>query len=401
MGASEWELRFPLRDWQQTALGRWQENGNRGVAAVVTGGGKTMFAFACMARIHSASPDTTFVIVVPTVALADQWVVGLTEDLGVPAADIALTGGGARAGRPKRVNVMVVNSARRQAPAIASSGPTMLVVDECHRAASEKNSQALAGPHVATLGLSATPERDWDNLFDEVIKPALGPVIYEYGYNEARRDEVISPFNLVNVEVAMTAPEQQEYDRLTKKVITALRRKDKGQDIEDQLERLLRQRARVSAKVRARLPMAVRLVEQHRMDRAIVFHEDINAANILCELLLSRGHRAAVYHSALGVSVRHDNLRMFRAGEIDVLVTCRALDEGINVPDARLAVIAASTASTRQRVQRLGRVLRPAPGKGLATVYTIYAAKPEEDRLRAEAEQLEGAESVKWLREAD
>jgi superfamily II DNA or RNA helicase len=92
---------------------------------------------------------------------------------------------------------------------------------------------------------------------------------------------------------------------------------------------------------------------------------------------------------------------MFRAGEIDVLVTCRALDEGINVPDARLAVITASTASTRQRVQRLGRVLRPAAGKRLATVYTIYAAKPEEDRLRAEAERLEGAESVKWLREAD
>ena len=89
---------------------------------------------------------------------------------------------------------------------------------------------------------------------------------------------------------------------------------------------------------------------------------------------------------------------MFRRGEIDVLVTCRALDEGINVPDASVAVLVASTASTRQRIQRLGRVLRPASGKEQALVYTIYATEPEADRLRQEAERLEGANEIRWLR---
>ncbi len=399
--SGEWGLGTALRPWQTTALARWGAEGDRGVASVVTGGGKTMFALACMLRVREARPDAVFVIVVPTIALADQWVIGLVSDLGVAAQDVAMIGGGRQARDTKLVNVLVVNSARSAAPAIAQAHPTMLIVDECHRAASEHNAEALAGPHVATLGLSATPQRDWDNLFAEVVEPALGPVIFEYGYNEARRDEVISPFNLVNVQVPMTDAEQREYDRLTKQIVVASRHKERGDSSDDRLERLLRQRARVSARTKSRLPMAIRLVERHRLERAIVFHEDIAAANVLCRALLSRSHRAAVYHSELGMHFRQDNLRMFRQGEIDVLVTCRALDEGINVPDARVAVIAASTASTRQRIQRLGRVLRPAPGKGLATVYTLYATRTEEDRLRAEAERLGGAESVRWLREAD
>ena len=65
---------------------------------------------------------------------------------------------------------------------------------------------------------------------------------------------------------------------------------------------------------------------------------------------------------------------------------------------ASVAVLVASTASTRQRIQRLGRVLRPASGKEQALVYTIYATEPEADRLRQEAERLEGANEIRWLR---
>jgi len=353
-----------------------------------------------MAEVRGSVDDARFLIVVPTVALADQWVVGLTDDLGVDPADIAMLGGGSRTKKPRLVNVAVINTARSIASKISSSGPTMLIVDECHRAASQENARALEGEYIATLGLSATPRRDWDDLFAEVVVPALGPVIYEYGYNEASAAGVISPFVLVNVEVEMTEDEATEYGRLTRQVQVALRRREGGESSEERVERLLRARARVSASVRSRLPMAVRLVERHRRERAIVFHESIDAANILCGLLRARGHRAALYHSGLGPNLRQDNLRLFRSGHVDVLVTCRALDEGINVPDARLAVIAASTASTRQRIQRLGRVLRPAPGKDLATVYTIYATDAEENRLRDEAVKLEGAQSVRWLRES-
>ena len=160
---------------------------------MVTGGGKTYFALQCMLDGSRAMPDIRTIIVVPTIALLDQWYVSLQDDLGVDPREIALFSGENRAKTPSRINVMVINTARARIQNVIAKAPTLLIVDECHHAASEVNSLALIGDHVMTLGLSATPERDYDDLFLEVIQPALGPIIYEYDYNQALRDGVIAP----------------------------------------------------------------------------------------------------------------------------------------------------------------------------------------------------------------
>lgn len=392
-----WQLSTEPRAWQSAALGAWQRGARRGVASVVTGGGKTMFAFLCMREAASSLSAHHVVIVVPTLALLDQWYVALVDDLGVPSSDIGLYSGEGIASQPGRVNLMVLNTARHWAPELSGQRPTLLIVDECHRAASPENAKALAGRHVATLGLSATPERDYDNLFAEVIVPALGPVICEYGYNEARRDSVIAPFKLVNVEAFFTPAEQEQFDQLTRRLASLVRRHRQGEDVEERLQRLFRERASVSAGAASRIPIGVRLVETEPGQRVLVFHEQIRAADELVRLVDSRMRRVAAYHSGLSPGLRRDNLRMFRRGQLDVLVTCRAIDEGINVPEANVAIIVSSTSSTRQRIQRLGRVLRPALGKELATIYTLFVTQQERTRLEQEAEHLEGVEAIQWL----
>jgi len=112
--------------------------------------------------------------------------------------------------------------------------------------------------------------------------------------------------------------------------------------------------------------------------------------------LLSRGHASAIYHSRLDPALRRDNLRQYRRGVFQVLVTCRALDEGIDVPETALAVIASSTASSRQRIQRLGRALRPSRAKSHATVATIFATEQERSRLATEERDLVEARTVTW-----
>jgi superfamily II DNA or RNA helicase len=395
---SPWALNASARDWQVAALRLWREQGDQGIVAVVTGGGKTFFAYQCMADLHDRVPTAAVTVIVPTVALLDQWFVGLTEDLHLNAQDIAVFSGGSRP-RPAAVNLMVINSARDVAPRLVDGERQhLLVVDECHRAASPENARALVGPYTATLGLSATPEREFDDLFESNVVPALGPIIYRYGYEDASRDRVISPFMLTNVEVPLRESEQAAYDRLTRQVFLLFKRKDRGEDVDGRLAKALRDRARVSSSAELRIPATIRILSEHRRHRSIVFHEQIYAANVIAEALRQQGHRVAAYHSGLGPQIRQDNLRLFRRGEIDVLVTCRALDEGINVPDASVAVIAASTASTRQRIQRLGRVLRPAPGKESAEIYTIYASEPEATRLRAEEEKLRDVRAIHWMR---
>jgi superfamily II DNA or RNA helicase len=98
------------------------------------------------------------------------------------------------------------------------------------------------------------------------------------------------------------------------------------------------------------------------------------------------------------LKARAKALKDYRTDRVEVLVTCRALDEGFNVPETQLRIIAASTATRRQRIQRLGRIVRPSPGKQTATIYTLVAAKPEIARLKEEEELLEGVASIVWSR---
>lgn len=393
-GRMIWQLNYQLREWQEEALDIWVKS-QAGIVAVVTGGGKTVFAEACMTKFRERFPAGKVLILVPTQALTDQWFVSLQEELGVSPNEIETVGGGGRYSGKKPVTIAIINSARRLAGKWASEAETLLIVDECHRAGSPENAKALKGNFAARLGLSATPEREYDEGFLNHIEPALGPIIFRYSYREAFRDGVIVPFNLTNVQVDFLSDERAEYDKLSKRIAVASRR---AVSDSEHLKRLLIMRASVSANASMRIPVAVRLAETHRGERTVIFHERIEASSKILQVLESRGHRATIYHAGLGPDVRRDNLRMFRRGMFDVLVCCRALDEGMNVPEASVAIVASSTSSRRQRIQRLGRVLRRSSTKKAATIYTLFATDEEGQRLAKEAESLEGVAEVAWSR---
>jgi superfamily II DNA or RNA helicase len=397
-GSPAWHLSVPLRKWQVEALQAWTAAGLRGMVSVVTGAGKTVFAEACLDAFRRQFPLGRSAVVVPTLALLDQWYVSLREDLGVSEADIGLFSGEGKAPSFRAVNLIVLNTAREVAPRLCDQGGAFLIVDEVHRAASPVNSLALAGSWQATLGMSATPEREYDSGFEDVLVPSLGPVVYSYDYRAAVADGVISRFSLVNVEIQLLPDERRSYDALSRRLVPLLHRLHKDEEVRPALKRLLQRRAAISASATLRIPAALRIAEQHRGLRTVIFHERIDAAETLLHDLESRGFNATIYHSRVGPVLRRDNLRLFRRGAFDVLVTCRALDEGVNVPETAIAIIASATASTRQRIQRMGRVLRPAPGKSHASIYTIYATDVERRRLEQEATSDTGAETVTWLR---
>jgi len=390
--------RIEPRKWQQQALGEWLKE-MRGIASVVTGGGKTIFAFLCIREFWKEHEEGRIIILVSTITLLDQWYVSLQEDFGVPAEVIACFSSQEKPKKPGVVNVLVINSGRRLVRKLARGQQVFLIVDECHRAGSPENAKALEGTFAAALGLSATPQREYDRGFEDHVVPALGPVIFEYDYTQAHADGVVAPFDLVNVQVDLLPHEQEKYDRLTKRAAVLLRkaRDAKGNvGLEENLKRVLQMRAAVSATAKMRLPVAAKIVEQNRGERTIVFHERVNSAKVLFDVLQERNHSVCLYHSKIAPEVRRDNLRLFRRGVFDVLISCRALDEGMNVPETVVAVIVSSTASQRQRIQRLGRVLRPAKGKEKALIYTLYATEQEQERLLREAAQMDGVAEIEW-----
>ncbi|MFC0633860.1 DEAD/DEAH box helicase [Brevundimonas balnearis] len=376
-----------LRRWQSEALEVWEQNRRKGIVGAVTGGGKTVFALSAIAR---AKLETTL-IVVPTVALLDQWWDETAAFFNVRLDDINVIRGKPRI-RAGTINLAVMNTATKIPPV---SSHLFLVVDECHKAASPKLRAVLDLPKHAALGLSATPERPYDEGLEEVLVPALGPVLYRYTYREALADGVIVPFYLRNVVFELEPESQAEYDKLTRAIARTIDRF--GPEAPESVALMLR-RARVLNLSMARVRLTLRLVARHRGQRILIFHESVEACILIHAVLIENGVKAGIYHSKMGMRERADMLTAYRAGEIEVLVTCRALDEGFNVPETEIGIIAASTATRRQRIQRLGRVLRPAAGKDGATIYTLVATKPEIDRLRAEEIELEGVAEASWVR---
>lgn len=376
-----------LRRWQYEAMDAWKGNSRKGIVGAVTGGGKTIFALAC---IKDTSPETTL-IVVPTVALLDQWWEEATSFFGLGLDDVNIISGRKKLVRGT-INIGVLNTVSKLAPTWPAAS-TMLVIDECHKAASAKFGAVLALPADQRLGLSATPERPYDEGLQEMLIPALGPVIFQYTYADALRDKVIVPFLLENVVFDLEEDREAAYLKLTRMIARTIN--THGPDTPEAISLYLR-RSRLLNLSPARVEIALKLVAAHRQERVLVFHEDVEACAVIHEVLLATNFRAGLYHSGLAPKFRAQALSDFRQGRSTVLVTCRALDEGFNVPETQVGIIAASTATRRQRIQRLGRVLRPAKGKSGATVYTLVATKGEIERLRAEEQELEGVADVAW-----
>lgn len=375
------------RGWQVEALAEWERADHRGIVSVVTGGGKTVFALSCIDRIK---PIATL-IVVPTAALLEQWWEEAASyfDLGLDEVNIVT---GSLRFRVGTINIAVLNTAAKLAERIQEH-KCFLIVDECHKAASEHFRAALQVNSFASLGLSATPERPYDEGLKDVLIPALGPVIFSYDYAAALRDGVIVPFQLRNIVFELEEDRQTEYDKLSKAIARSI--SQNGADAEETVALYLK-RARVLNLSLNRIRIALRLVAANRGKRTLVFHEDIEACDLIQTVLSENGVRCGIYHSKMRLRERAAMLGQYRRGEIDVLVTCRALDEGFNVPETELGIIAASTATRRQRIQRLGRVVRPAKGKEGAVIYTLVASGPEIQRLKEEEEHMEGVAIVSW-----
>jgi len=386
-------VRTPLRVWQVDAYNAWRKAGQRGIVAVVTGAGKTIFALHCLDAYRKSVPAGTSVIVVPTAALLDQWLGEIVAYFDIPLSQITILNSKSRI-RKSHINLGVVNTVAKLSQS-SPHDPVFLIVDECHRAASDIFSRVFELQTDASLGLSATPERQYDDGLKSILIPNLGPIICRYTYKDALKDGIIVPFSLRNILFDFEPDEQAQYDKITKAIRIAV---DKHGSDSPEAVRLMLKRTRVSNLSLCRIRIASMLVARNRGRRILLFHEDTSACDLIYRVLMENGVAAATYHSRMERSKRIASLLAYKGGDIDVLVTCRALDEGFNAPETEVGIIAAATATYRQRVQRLGRVLRPADGKVKAEIYSLVASIPEIRRLADEAKDLEGVAEVTWTR---
>lgn len=413
-----------LYPWQKNCLKEWRDNEFHGIVHVVTGAGKTVMALGAIRLLQkSCSFPICVRVVVPTASLARQWTAAMRRFLPDCASGVCRPGqyGGGRKDRAdRRYMVYVVNSAREVLPAhilqdLKKGRGVLLIADECHHYASPENRNIfqflksrvfLACPAVKeryfSLGLSATP---WIAGYDSVLVPALGKEIYRYGFKEAAHERMVCPFAVYQIALSFTAEEMQSYDAyggqlriLQKRLFQAqpfLMEMDRqhffaylhrqaAEDPESLAARflnLLLARSQITYMARARSACVLDLIKELGLSRQIlIFGERIEQTEaVYRELCRLYGNRVGRYHSALPSAARRQILERFQTGEIRILAACRALDEGVDVPAASVGIILSGASVNRQRVQRLGRILRKNEGKSMACMYYLYVKESAEE----------------------
>ncbi len=331
---------------------------------------------------------------------------------------ISLRGGGCKGSTDRKYMIYVVNSARyelaRQILAQLNSGEAVLLIaDECHHYASGENQLIfefltridLAKADYYSLGLSATLPSGQDG---QVLADALGPRIYSYGMHMAAMMKTVCPFDIFHIALSFRQDEREEYDDLTERIQkchTQLRREVPslgGLNQKERFEELRRlsvgrdkkiakyalnymnftyKRKSLVCLASVRVSCAEELVRRlDPSEKILIFGERIAQAEELYRGLYRHNPgRVGRCHSEMGEQANRNNLERFRTGEFRILITCKSLDEGVDIPDASVGIILSGTAAQRQRTQRLGRIIRRKEGKERASLYYLHIEETSED----------------------
>ena len=350
-----------LRRYQEEALGRWRKAGMRGVIVIPTGGGKTIVALRAIYELGEPA-----LIVVPTIDLMNQWVAKVKEVLGIRPGTL---GGGSQEVLP--VTVATYDSAMNRIRHIGNRFG-MLIADECHHLPAPSYSEiALYSTAEHRIGLTATPERE-DGLHRE-LDELLGPIVYRISPVDLA-GTYLSDFSIRRISVDLSEEERREYRRNYDLYSAYLKRKGiimrsprgllrlimlSNRDPEARLALLARNEAiRISLNAEKKVDALVSVLREYGDKKVLVFTQNNELVYRVSRSLLI----PAITHLTPKAE-RELILKSFREGRYRVIITSKVLDEGIDVPDASVGVIMSGTGSSREFVQRLGRILRKVSGK--------------------------------------
>ncbi|UHH12547.1 DEAD/DEAH box helicase family protein [Halobacterium litoreum] len=370
---------YELRDYQRDALDAWQTNDRRGVLELPTGSGKTVIGLKAIEAVGE-----TALVVVPTIDLLTQWRRELAREFD---CELGQLGGGEQT--VGEITVATYDSAYLRADDLGDRFG-LVVFDEVHHLGGEgfrDTARLLAAP--ARLGLTATFERP--DGAHETIADLVGDAVYRLSADDLAGDH-LADYDVKRIEVPLTAEEREAYEDAQGTFTDYLQQSNiqfrSGSDYQELVKRSgtdPRARAALLAKQRARrivresdakVAELTEILDRHRGDRVIVF----TASTDLVYRLSERFLLPAITHET-GASERRDVLSKFRDGTYSRVVTANVLDEGVDVPDANVAVVFAGSGSEREFTQRLGRILRPKADGERALLYELVSADTAEERV--------------------
>lgn len=411
------------REYQKKAFENWKANGQKGLFAMATGTGKTITSLNCLYEIYKHSGYYKALILVPTVTLVDQWEIECrkfgfdniikvcsrnkswkndidrlkaTEAVSLKnGLSYIIIGTYASYGKPD-VHQELNEFSRRQ---------VLLIADEAHNMGAPNILHKMIGiPYLRRIGLSATPERQFDDTGNRSIRRFFGAeegYTYEYSMEEAIHNGVLCEYYYYPHVVRLTDAEMEEYAKISVRLAKMYNFNkeafDKDNDI---LTMLLIKRKRIIHKASKKMGVFKEILQNRitekgdlrytlvyvpegnfpdtyaadTYDAHDVIKDDPDSEHLIDEYtqaIRESGSRITVKQFTSQSSDREQTLKDFASGQLQVLTSMKCLDEGVDVPRSELAIFCASTGNPRQFIQRRGRILRTHKDKEFATIHDL------------------------------
>jgi superfamily II DNA or RNA helicase len=407
---SELDLNLPSvssrkpRKYQLDAIQAWKEAGYKGILEMATGTGKTFTARQCVDLWKESKENSVLLITAPTQTIGSQWQ-EVMSDLN-PITTFS--------NKPWRellrdvisnfslgitrhiVIVAVQNTASSDSfinelnKLITITNNHLLIADEMHGLGAPIFRKALNAEFEARLGLTATPNRWFDEDGTELLTEYFGGVVYTFGLHEAlhwidpdTNETPLCPYNYHPEFVDLDDLEMQSYLDLTKQIIIQSSRSSEGEG-EVRLQRLQEERASVLKKAHDKFSSLRNVLNEiHDPTGCLIYCSDRDQIDDVIEIISSRGVTYRTFTGEEGTSPKKEFnglserdwiLESFENRDIQILIAMKCLDEGVDIPSARIGIILASTTNPREFIQRRGRLLRRSKGKERAEIYDMIVA---------------------------
>lgn len=370
---------FAMREpfaFQREAIEQWMSAGRRGVVVLPTGSGKSYVAEMAMRAVQRST-----LVVAPTLDLMNQWYAGLATAFGI---DVGLLGGGIN--DVQDVTVSTYDSAYLHMDRLGARFG-LLVFDECHHLPSANYlhaAECAIAPY--RLGLTATLERTDGR--ESLLETRVGPVVYERSIRELA-GAYLADYDVQRVMVALEADEAERYASQREVYRAFVRSRGIQMGEPDGWSRFImmsscssegrrafmayREQKQIAIASRRKLEVLATLLREHSRDRVLIFTNDNETV-----YRIARGFLIPALTHQTPLEERAEILARFNSGAYPAVVTSRVLNEGVNLPEASVAVILSGTGSVREHVQRLGRILRRKEGKR-AMLYEVITVNTMEE----------------------
>lgn len=392
----EW---IEARQYQQKAVRNWLEADGQGIFHMATGTGKTITALLAASEVANHL-DEKFILVVavPYQHLVDQWAADL-EEFGVNP----ILGYQSRKNWQPRLEreLLEFNNGVRDVCVVVTThrtlslenarqtlsrgrGGMMLIADEVHHLGANQSQKALMDDFHFRLGLSATPERWYDDEGTLALNAYFEGTVFDYGLESAIESGALCEYYYIPHVIELQDDEMQEYMQLTAKIGKLMASQGEGDNLElegnESLQTALFKRARLIGTAREKIGILTDLLNREpEPAHSLVYcsdgstgldedgerHVDATTKRLRAEC----GLKVERFTAREDQSERERLLSSFEEGDIEVLTSIRCLDEGVDVPATRTAYLLASTSNPRQYVQRRGRILRKHPDKKYAIIH--------------------------------